>query len=179
MHHLKLYLHLSSANKSFLISNRRYSIYSTKLGEETPCYSNVVVPLSTPGTIQTASKSDSTPTSTILIVDIIFTQKYTLQPVTPRSNGENTKLGIGIGVGVGVVVILVIGFFLWRWRLWKERHRDQHAASQHEAPADNENLELDAVGTKQHPAQPELDGKARSELPTEPEPARPTELPAQ
>jgi hypothetical protein len=52
-----------------------------------------------------------------------------------------------------------------------------NGGSQNHAPADDENFELDAAGSKPHPAQPELDGKARSELPIEPEPARPTELP--
>ncbi|PMD14658.1 hypothetical protein NA56DRAFT_664539 [Hyaloscypha hepaticicola] len=145
----------------------------------TPQFTNLAIPLSVPGASQTSSKSDSAPTSTTVIVDIIFTEKYALQPVTSRSSGESTKLGIGIGVGVGVVVILVVGFFLWRWKLWKERHRSEHGGSQHHAPAGNENFELDAAGIKPHLAQPELDGKARSELPTEPEPARPSELPVQ
>jgi hypothetical protein len=157
--------------------NRSYSIYSTSLGEQTPCYSTLVIPLSAPGASQTSSNSDSAPTSTVAIVDKIFTQKYTLQPVTPSGNGETAKLGIGIGVGAGIVVILAVCFFLWRWKLWKERQRGQHGGSQNQAPVDTENLELDAEGTKPHPL--ELDGEARKELPTQPEPTRPFELSAQ
>jgi hypothetical protein len=115
----------------------------------------------------------------VAIVDKIFTYKYTLQHVTSSSNGETAKLGIGIGVGVGVVVILAVCFFLWRRKLWKERQRGQDGGPQHQAPADTENLELDAVGTKRHPTQPELDGEAIKELPTQPEPTRPSELPVQ
>jgi hypothetical protein len=175
----ELHLLLSYANRRFRISNRSYSIYSTRFGEQTPCYSTLAIPLSAPGASQTSSNSDSAPTPTVAIVDKIFTHKYTLQPVGSSGKGETAKLGIGIGVGAGVVVILAVCFFLWRWKLWKELQRGQHGGSQHQAPADTENLELDAEGTKPHPAQPELDGESRKELPTQPEPTRPIELAVQ
>ena len=150
------------ADKRFSITYRGWSIYSTILGEGTPCYSSLLVPLSESIATLTSSYVDTAPTSTVAIVTQIFTRKFTLQQVAPSGIGEKTKLGIGIGVGLGVIAILFLGFLFWKWKL--RNQPPYRPPSPPKYPANP------------HPNESELHGQARSELPVLPEPERPVEL---
>jgi hypothetical protein len=150
------------ADERFSITYRGWSIYSTILGEGTPCYSSLLVPLSESIATLTSSYVDTAPTSTVAIVTQIFTRKFTLQQVAPSGIGEKTKLGIGIGVGLGVIAILLLGFLFWKWKL--RNQPPYRPPSPPKYPANP------------HPNESELHGQARSELPVLPEPDRPVEL---
>lgn len=98
------------ANAGFRIAYRGWSIYSTSLGGETPCYSSLLIPVSEPITALTSSNVQSAPTSTVIIVDQVFTYKFDLLQSASSGIGEAAKIGIGVGVGLGA--LLVLGLFL-------------------------------------------------------------------
>jgi hypothetical protein len=91
-------------------------VYSTSLGGSTPCYSSLLVPLSAPTGSLTSSNIPDAPTSTVTIVNYVFTYQFTLQPSTPSGIGTTAKIGIGVGVGLGVGLgaLLVSGYFFLR-----------------------------------------------------------------
>jgi hypothetical protein len=153
---------LYSANERFSITYRGWAIYSTILGEGTPCYSSLLVPFSESIATLTSSHVGTASTSTVAIVTQIFTRKFTLQQAAPSGIGEKTKLGIGIGVGLGVIAILVLAFLFWKWKSRNQSPYRPPSPPKYPAVA--------------HTDEYELHGQARSELPVLPEPDRPVEL---
>jgi hypothetical protein len=147
------------ANARFWIAYRSWSIYSTSLGGDSPCYSSLLIPVSEPVATLTSSNVHNAPTSTVIIVDHVFTHKFALQPPQPSGIGETAK--VGIGVGVGLVALLVLGFFLLKRN--RRRKNLQGSPKRPTAP-------IYSVW------QPELDGAALQELETPRGPGRRIEL---
>lgn len=148
------------ANAGFWLAYRGWSIYSTNLGGETPCYSSLLIPVSNPTATLTLSNVPNAPISTVTISDYVFTDKFALQPSTPSGIGETAKVGIGVGVVLGVCLgaILIFGFF----------HLKRNRPSR-----DPQGSPMRAIYI---PSKPELDGIALQELESSRGPGRRIEL---
>ena len=92
--------------------HRGYQVYSTTLGEETPCFSTPTVTYE-PGTSPTA-------TLVTLINHKVFTRMYTLDPSITHNSELSAGAIAGIAVGSVIGLILIAFAFIMLRRL---RHR--------------------------------------------------------
>lgn len=110
---------------TMLISFRGYSVYSTAIGSETPCYSTpstILVPAATP-----------TISGLAIITDLVFSKRYDLEPV--KSGGGFPTGGI-IGITVNAVLfVCVIIAIIW-YRRRKRRRQSLQAGRSTTYPAE-------------------------------------------
>lgn len=107
-----------------LNTNSGWSVYSTALAGETPCYSSVNFPL----TLPTITSSKGGPS-----ISVINTQQFTLRyPLSPAKSSisKGAIAGTVVGVAAGVGLILVALAFFIRKRSAKSRAAHEAAANE-------------------------------------------------
>ncbi|MCJ1460375.1 hypothetical protein MMC28_010755 [Mycoblastus sanguinarius] len=96
-----------------------WSIYSSTLAGQTPCYTVPPLPLVPPTLTSGAS------TASVSVIDTqLFSLKYALEPKTSSSLGTGAIAGIAVGGAAGIALVATALLFLFR----KRRARAQAAA---------------------------------------------------
>ena len=102
-------------------SHSGWSVYTSALAGETPCYTTSSLALQAPNVTSTASGA-----SVSVINTEIFTLRYALKQ--PQQSSLSTGATVGIAVGVscaGIIALLALAIFIRKRRAQKRAQRDE------------------------------------------------------
>ena len=102
-------------------SRSGWSVYTSALGGETPCYTTSSLALQAPNVTSTASGA-----SVSVINTEIFTLRYALKQQQQSSLSTGATVGIAVGVScAGIIALLALAIFIRKRRAQKRAQRDE------------------------------------------------------
>ena len=111
-------------HKLWLTIRRNYLLWSTTFGDQTPCYSTLLNPLTPPpipDSITSAIASSATSQKPIsAIVNVVYAMQYPVKPPPKAGLAPSAKIGIGAGAGGAALLFgLLISLLIWKHRAHK------------------------------------------------------------